>query len=244
MLFVIVDGILPFWYAIAMEKKIVEMYQSGYSQKQVAIHLGLTAGKVRYVLQKAKATRTYSETARLRFNKLVSEKELHEMYLDKKMSAREIGEKVGAPTSTVHHQLKRLGIPRRQPLEFSTLRDYRFCKRGAEHPSWKGGRIKTPFGYVLVYAPEHPRHNSRGYIPEHILVWEQTHGRELPKGWEVHHLNGTKDDNRPENLLGLPSRQHKQIIRSMRQRIRELESQVKELKAASQLDFMGAIDSR
>jgi hypothetical protein len=37
-------------------------------------------------------------------------------------------------------------------------------------------------------------------VREHIVVMEQKIGRALVKGEEVHHLNGVKDDNRPENL--------------------------------------------
>lgn len=54
-------------------------------------------------------------------------------------------------------------------------------------------------GYVLVKVPDHPR-ASRGWVREHIVVMEQTIGRHLLPGEEVHHINGVKDDNRPENL--------------------------------------------
>ena len=36
-------------------------------------------------------------------------------------------------------------------------------------------------------------------------------GRPLEKGEVVHHLNGNAEDNRPDNLLVMPDKQHKQL---------------------------------
>ena len=40
---------------------------------------------------------------------------------------------------------------------------------------------------------------------------EASLGRPLEKGEVVHHMNGDATDNRPENLLVMPDRQHRQL---------------------------------
>ena len=98
--------------------------------------------------------------------------------------------------------------------------------KGSNHPNWKGGRYKNSKGYIVLKCPDHPRADRDGYVAEHILVWEKTHGKLLPLNWHIHHLNGIKDDNRPENLLGLPrDRHHSGLVRmAMAKRIQELEA--------------------
>lgn len=56
-------------------------------------------------------------------------------------------------------------------------------------------------GYVVCVAPsEHPHARADGTILVHRLVMEQQLGRYLEE-WEiVHHKNGIRADNRPENL--------------------------------------------
>jgi hypothetical protein len=52
----------------------------------------------------------------------------------------------------------------------------------------------------MAYAPDHPRAGRGRYVFEHILVMEAILGRYLVPEESVHHVNGVKDDNRPENL--------------------------------------------
>lgn len=55
-------------------------------------------------------------------------------------------------------------------------------------------------GYILIYNPQHPFCDSKGYVREHRLVMEKSIGRYLEKDEEIHHINGIKNDNRIENL--------------------------------------------
>lgn len=68
------------------------------------------------------------------------------------------------------------------------------------------GRRTDKDGYVRVHRGTlgHPR-RSTGGVYEHILVAERTIGRHLDDGEIVHHRNGVKHDNRPENLAVIES---------------------------------------
>jgi hypothetical protein len=55
-------------------------------------------------------------------------------------------------------------------------------------------------GYRYLFRPDHPNAQKSGKILEHVYVMAEKLGRPLRKGENVHHLNGVRDDNRPENL--------------------------------------------
>lgn len=71
---------------------------------------------------------------------------------------------------------------------------------------WNGGEMKK-YGYVYVLKPGHPRASNRdNYVKRSVLVVEKELDRDLEPGEIVHHINGIKDDDRPENLQVMTSK--------------------------------------
>lgn len=98
---------------------------------------------------------------------------------------------------------------------------------GENNATFKG-RI-TDRGYILVYSPEHPYRTKNKYVLEHRLVMEKKLGRYLTKDEVVHHLNGIKNDNRPENLCVIKKENHETwtLLKLAQQKIRELENKLR-----------------
>jgi hypothetical protein len=54
---------------------------------------------------------------------------------------------------------------------------------------------------------------GNGWVFTHRAVAQKVLGNEIPEGHEVHHVNGDKLDNRPENLVVLPREEHQKLHR-------------------------------
>lgn len=128
---------------------------------------------------------------------------------------------------------------------------------------WKGGRHVDTGGYIHVMVATLPPEvqtlvasmvkekagQSSPYILEHRAVMAQKLGRPLLKSEVVHHINGVKDDNSPENLAidmrDSHSMKHRDLeteIAALRKENESLKKQIARLKSdlkQSQMDGAG-----
>jgi len=104
-------------------------------------------------------------------------------------------------------------------------------KKREQSIAWNGGKSRSG-GYVKVLMPENPRADVKGYMFEHIYVWETIHQMPVPDGYVIHHLNGIKSDNRPKNLCAMKKSLHIGQTQPYKKKIRELEVEIKLLRNA------------
>lgn len=80
-------------------------------------------------------------------------------------------------------------------------------RKGRRASNWQGGRREVG-GYIYVYAPDHPYAGTNNAVAEHRLVIEKKIGRYLTPDEVVHHLDGNKKNNHPDNLVLYKRGQH------------------------------------
>ncbi len=76
-----------------------------------------------------------------------------------------------------------------------------------KHPNWKGGKIIVG-GYVYLYNIKLGRHFGGKYIKRANLVWYEKTGELIKIPYEIHHINGEKQDDKFENLVKLKKSVH------------------------------------
>ena len=164
---------------------------------------------------------------------------LKRLYLETGFSLKQIANEFNCDGSTVSRALRHLGVPLRTHSQAIKLRYTKgFTQRGPLNANWKGGRTISE-GYAMIKLPNHHRaHLQNGYVFEHIVIWERVHNQSLPEGWVIHHLNGIRTDNRPQNLKALSRSAHINLGMIYKQRIRELEAEVKLLEKALEANQM------
>lgn len=93
---------------------------------------------------------------------------------------------------------------------------YLVGKTGENCANWRGGRYVNKYGYVMIYKPENPMANSRGYVREHRYVMSEHMGRYLTDEEEVHHIDGNKQNNDITNLQILSKSEHAKLHHELR----------------------------
>lgn len=158
------------------------------------------------------------------------DQQIVDLYVNEGWSLSAVGRMIGVTRETVARRLRKLGVQIRSkpgPAPGTPLSDEHKrriaeglrghkrseserkalaqCMRGRfageKHHNWKGGVKRRSDGYVYIYRPDHPRATKNGYVMEHILVMEEVLDRYLLPEEQVNHINGIRDDNRPENLM-------------------------------------------
>lgn len=177
----------------------------------------------------------------MRYKQLADKQWLQEQINNKTM--QEVASEVGCTYSAITHAMRKHGtvLPEGRKRKKSLTR-VQSCKDayakkwpegrfGNRHPKWKGG-TRIHQNYIQVYAPSHPRASKTNpYVFEHIMVAESKLERSIGIHEVVHHINGDKQDNRPENLDVLLRKDHVHAHHIKGTRITGLHTEIDRLKA-------------
>jgi len=181
------SGARPRMFSPDAEKMIAERYGTGELPSEIASDMGCSTLTVRTIADR------YGVRVRKRGG--LPKRWLPEQRADivasyaAGTSQDDIARRYGTSQATISRLLRESGVVT--------------GRTGEAHHNWNGGR--TAIGqYTAVRvdrdSPYASMRTNTGYVLEHRLVMAQQLGRPLERHETVHHINGDKRDNRPENL--------------------------------------------
>lgn len=168
-------------------------------------------------------------------NKNVDDLKISQMYLDESLSIPDISLITGICRSTIRLHLIKSGVKLRNVSEALNLHPEKLGRKGVRREftdEWKKnmsesrkkyceknskGKSLKPSGYYEITRGEN---KGRGL---HVIIVEKMIGRPLKKDEVVHHENGIKSDNRPENLKLMTRSEHSKLHALRFERLRSKE---------------------
>jgi len=189
--------------------EIIALYGSGHSSYEVAKRLGCTQPTI---ISRLKAAGVKRRTKWERQTSATPESVIA-LYRSG-LGVPTIAKQVGVTNRAIYLRLRSAGVVIRKDAYPS--------RKGASNPSWRGGRHLSR-GYVMVNV------GTKNYQFEHRIVMEHMLGRPLKAHEIVHHMNGIRSDNRPENLTLTTRKDHEHYtyVKRLQARIRELERAIR-----------------
>jgi hypothetical protein len=173
---------------------IISAYKTGAPISHLAEMTGFSMRTIRLILIKEGVQRRPRGQANRRFTPAEIEDIRRRWHTDE--PRLRIAKTLNVSPVTLNRLLKEIGEDPRRKMP-----------KGEKNAQWKGGRITAHSGYIYIHPasidrPEiaQPMANQLGYVLEHRYVVACQIGRPLKPNETVHHINGIRADNRPENL--------------------------------------------
>lgn len=107
------------------------------------------------------------------------------------------------PVTIVTHECMFCGVEFVRPLDRWKEKRLKFCSTKCHADSRRNpsGTYKHGDGYIMQYAPDHPKADKNGYVLQHILIAEKALGKYLPEKVIVHHFDIDPENNANTNLV-------------------------------------------